>query len=215
MTVPSAAAWIGVPQAAARSMPVWNIGRPRSGWMRGPKGEVSPPGTGWMNSGRPMIGAAMAWAVAGARLIAGNMKRPPPMAALNAESTGARATVGEPVTDPVSSLRAWPTTAMASWTAAGEPAASTTEAVGVWGVLPPRNGSRANNRSRVAKGTKRPLILMFRTNGPLRSLASVTVKPPPRGTPAVTIDTLPTGEPPQPEGPHERPHVLTGRSRPP
>ena len=29
-----------------------------------------------------------------------------------------------------------------------------------------------------ANGTSRPLILMFRTNGPLRSLASVTVSHP-------------------------------------
>jgi hypothetical protein len=96
MTVPSAAAWIGVPHTATRSIPVWNMGRPRSGWIRGPNGEVSPPATGWMKRGpRATIGAMTACAVAGAIPIAGNRKRPPPMAAVEKTgSTGAMAAVG-------------------------------------------------------------------------------------------------------------------------
>src|SRR3954469_11716897 len=223
MTVPSAAAWIGVPQAAARSMPVWNMGRPSKGWMRGPNGDISPPRTGWMNIGRPTIGAAMASAVAGARLIAGNMKRPPPMAAEKAEPAGAGARAAVGATEAVEadiSWRAWPTAATASWTA-GEPAASTTEAVDGCGVLPPRKGSSAKSRTIAAKGTTRPLILMFRTCGPPRSLPSVTVKPPPRGTSAVSADTLPydgiyaTGAPRAPPR-LDRPVASTiGRRHPP
>ena len=79
----------------------------------------------------------------------------------------------------ISSLRAWPTAATASWTAAGEPAASTTERSAP--AVRCRRGRAAGRRASniAAKGTSRPLIRMFRTSGPLRSLASVTVKPPP------------------------------------
>ena len=155
MTVPSAAAWIGVPHAAARSMPVWNIGRPSSGWMRGPKGEVSPPGTGWMKQRRgPMIGAAMASAVAGARLIDGNMNRPPPMAAENAESPRPRAASATSATACVRrQLCAGRPDGIDGVLHRGGGAGGQHDRGGRGrGVLPPRKGSSANSTSMRREG---------------------------------------------------------------
>ena len=67
--------------------------------MRGPKGETSPPGTGWMKRGPPTIGAAMRL---GRRRHQADRREHEEAAAdgvVNAESTGAAASVGEPVTD--------------------------------------------------------------------------------------------------------------------
>src|SRR6478609_52177 len=177
-------------------MPVWNIGRPSSGWMRGPKGEVSPPDTGWMKRGRPMIGAAMASAVAGARLIEGNMKRPPPIPAVKAEPAGAA--VAASVTSEISvtssvesSARARSTASTASCTAVEDPAASTTDAIGAAGAVPTRKGRSAKSTKMTAKGTKRPLTRMLRTRGAVRSSASVTVNSAPLEPLLVSLSTSP------------------------
>jgi len=121
-----------------------------------------------MNSGRPVIGATIAWAVSGLRPMAGKRNRPPPTASENAEPAGAPAAVaGETAWDADSWSRAWLTASAASCTAARDPAASTTDVEGVRGALSPRNGSSTKSTSIAAKGTRRPLILMFRTSGPL------------------------------------------------
>ena len=161
-------------------MPVWNIGRPSTGCTRGPKGEVSPPGTGWMKLGRPAMGAAMASAASGVSWMAGNMNSPPPRAEEKAEP--AEASVTAPVLPRALSarpLRAASTAATASSTAAGVPAARTTDALGDCGALPPRNGSRAKSSIIAEKGTSRPLSRMLRTSGPLRCVSSRTCEPPP------------------------------------
>src|SRR6476620_9285689 len=176
-------------------MPVWNIGRPSSGWMRGPKGAVSPPDTGCMKRGRPRIGAAMASAVAGARLIEGNMKRPPPIPAVKAEPAGAvvaaSVTSVTSVTSSVeSSARARSTASTASCTAVDDPAASTTDATGAAGPVPPRKGSSTKSTKMAAKGTKRPLTRMLRTRGAVHSPASATVNSAPLEPLLVSPSTL-------------------------